>query len=70
MEKPQLITKKDIVYTLVVLTIFTIVFAFFANTVRQNKYISLPEEIQLAEPGDLLFIEQVTKDSIIIGFKH
>ena len=36
----------------------------------EDKVVSLPEEIQLVKIGDTLIVEQITKDSIIIGFKQ
>lgn len=32
------------------------------------KYIDLPEEIQIAQKGDLLQVYRVTKDSVFIGY--
>ena len=37
---------------------------------NKPQYISLPEEIQAGEKGDLLIIEKNTKDSLILGFYH
>jgi hypothetical protein len=36
---------------------------------KQEKPISYPEEIQIAEAGDTLIVSSVS-DSIYIGFKH
>ena len=36
----------------------------------KDKVVSLPEEIQLVKIGNTLIVEQITKDSIIIGFKQ
>ena len=41
-----------------------------SETTPKNKGLSLPEEINLAEYGDLLKVERVTKDSIFLGFTH
>lgn len=40
------------------------------ETTPKNKGLSLPEEINLVESGDLLKVERVTKDSIFLGFAH
>ena len=39
-----------------------------SETTPKNKSLSLPEEINLSEDGDLLKVERVTKDSIFLGF--
>ena len=39
-----------------------------SETSPKNKGLSLPEEINMAESGDLLKVERVTKDSIFLGF--
>ena len=36
----------------------------------KKKVVDLPEEIQVVKGQELLFVEKVTKDSIILGFKH
>lgn len=36
----------------------------------RGKIIELPEEIDLATDGDLLFVEETKGDTIIIGYKH
>lgn len=41
-----------------------------SETTPKNKGLSLPEEMNLAEAGDLLKVERVTKDSIFLGFAH
>ena len=41
-----------------------------SETTPKNKGLSLPEEINLTESGDLLKVERVTKDSIFLGFSH
>lgn len=65
---------KDICYSLAaIIFIFTVaitIFEYLASRepIVRDKQISLPEEIQLAKPGDTLIVESVT-DKINIGFK-
>ena len=40
------------------------------NKNTDDKVISLPKEIQLIKKEDTLIVSQITKDSIIIGFKQ
>ena len=49
--------------------ILYIILFVWDNKNSNDKIISLPKEIQLVKKGDTLIVEQITKDSIIIGFK-
>ena len=49
--------------------ILYIILFVWDNKNSNDKVISLPKEIQLVKKGDTLIVEQITKDSIIIGFK-
>lgn len=72
--KKNFINKNEVVdtfilFSFVILAIFSIYF-IDRNIRIKPKYISLPEEIQLAEKDDLLFVEKVTNDTIYLGFYH
>ena len=49
--------------------ILYIILFVWDNKNSNDKIISLPKEIQLVKKGDTLIVEQITKNSIIIGFK-
>ena len=49
--------------------ILYIILFVWDNKNSNDKIISLSKEIQLVKKGDTLIVEQITKDSIIIGFK-
>ena len=57
------------ILSLIQVTLFVILF-ICDNKNTNDKIVSLPEEIQLVKKRDTLIVEQITKDSIIIGFKQ
>ena len=63
-----------IAYILFILSLIQLISYFilfiYDNKNTNDKIVSLPEEIQLVKKRDTLIVEQITKDSIIIGFKQ
>ena len=63
--------KKFIIWFLLWITFITSLILYLTKYNNFNdKVVSIPEEIQLVKKGDTLIVEQITKDSIIIGFKQ
>ena len=60
-----------IIFILSFIQIILYIILFVCDNKNNNdKIVSLPEEIQLVKKRDTLIVEQITKDSIIIGFKQ
>lgn len=65
------IDKKFIIWFILWITFITVLIIYLTKYNNyKDKVVSLPEEIQLVKIGDTLIVEQITKDSIIIGFKQ
>lgn len=63
--------KKFIIWFILWITFITVLIIYLTKYNNyKDKVVSLPEEIQLVKIGDTLIVEQITKDSIIIGFKQ
>lgn len=61
---------KSLIAIIIIFTAAILIFEYLASRepIPRDKKISLPEEIQLARPGDTLIVESVT-NTINIGFK-
>lgn len=59
---------RSIILIMIFYTIVVCILFIHYTPSKKNINISLPEEIQLADKGDMLFIERKTEDTIYIGF--
>lgn len=60
--------KRNIITICTILSVLAFIIGFQLHNVKE-KPVSLPEEIQVAEPNDTLIVLSVS-DSIYIGFKN